>query len=70
MTEAQKNIAWAVSRIQEEIAKAKAGAKRAAKRAANSVMLPDKQRPAAKRGEVAGLRKALRLVRQVQKAVG
>lgn len=32
MTEAQKNIAWAVSRIEEEIAKAKAGAQRAAMR--------------------------------------
>ena len=66
MTEAQKNIAWAVSRIQEEIAKAKAGAQRAAKRDTKAGWeLNDR-----KRGEAAGLRKALRLVRQVAKAVG
>lgn len=66
MTEAQKNIAWAVSRIQEEIAKAKAGAQRAAMRESDAGWeLHDR-----KRGEAAGLRKALRLVRQVAKAVG
>ena len=66
MTEAQKNIAWAVSRIEEEITKAKEGARRAAMRESDAGWeLHDR-----KRGEAVGLRKALRLVRQVAKAVG
>lgn len=66
MTKAQNDIAWAVSRIEEEIAKAKVGYKRAAKRDTKAGWeLHDRRR-----GEAAGLRKALRLVRQVAKAVG
>lgn len=60
-TPAQNHFVWAVSRIEEEIAKAKAGGQRAAMRESDAGWeLHDRRRGG----------KALRLVRQVAKAVG
>lgn len=58
-TPAQNHFAWAVSRIEEEIAKSKE-AERAARTAGQQTHV---------RGQIAGLRKALLMVQQVRKAV-
>lgn len=78
MTDSQKSIAWAVSRIEEEIKKAEDSQARARLRLNRLTAAGKAQNQKAikratdlisrRRGEVIGLGKALAFVRQAQKA--